>query len=220
MGWPYEFVTLSHEEKLLRREALDYYGRIAHYSALSPLLVLLVLRLVRYAVRSVSGASGGSGGGNAEGSASGRGGRGRGRYEQVPPSPLVKAQRMSPGGQLAARWRMLVWWVGDDVVLGGVSWGQRREWIAGGVWMAWLLALSMLGTGKGQFGHSLSPSFASLIISGLFPRLKLAMLSIHHCHDHQHQHHLEYFNISYFPLPFHSNCTVNYNLITASLPQI
>jgi hypothetical protein len=51
---------------------------------------------------------------------------------------------------LGARWRALLWWLGDDIVFRGVSWGKRDEWLLGLVWTSWLLVLCVLGTGEGQ----------------------------------------------------------------------
>lgn len=49
---------------------------------------------------------------------------------------------------------MIKWWLGEDVWLMGSHWGQRDEWILGIAWTAWLLALSIHGTGKGIFCKS------------------------------------------------------------------
>ncbi|UKZ67274.1 uncharacterized protein TrAtP1_008436 [Trichoderma atroviride] len=53
MGWPYHFLTLSHEEVILRRHTIDYYASVAHYSALAPAVVLIVLRLILRAARPI-----------------------------------------------------------------------------------------------------------------------------------------------------------------------
>ena len=42
MGWPYGVPSLTHEEKLLRRQTIDLYACIAHYSALAPALLFLL----------------------------------------------------------------------------------------------------------------------------------------------------------------------------------
>lgn len=134
MGWPYEFTTLTDEEKQLRRSALDHYAAVAHYSAFAPALAYLLVRLVVHV----------------------RGRRRRGRYQEVPNSPAFKARKLSWSAALAGRGRMVWWWMGDDVYFAGGHWGQRDEWIFGVVWMGWLLALCVVGTGKGEFLHQVS----------------------------------------------------------------
>lgn len=135
MDWPYHFLTLSKEDVLVRRQTIDRYARIAHYSALAPAVTLILLRLVLQAVRLLTRL--------------GRDGGHRGHYSHVPGSPTVKAKRSSGLGMLAARWRALQWWLGGDLVLGGVSWGQRDEWVLGLAWTSWLLVLCVLETGQG-----------------------------------------------------------------------
>lgn len=130
MGWPYEFVTLTDEEKHLRRQSLELHGAIAHYSLIAPLLALTLFKVLRLAVSRFS---------SAEGVA----------YQQVPGSPILKAQRGRVADNLAVRWRKFTWWMGDDVHFFGQVWGQRDEWVLGSVWMLWLLTLSVVGTGKG-----------------------------------------------------------------------
>ncbi|KFH41859.1 metalloreductase-like protein [Hapsidospora chrysogenum ATCC 11550] len=135
LGWPYEFLTLSDEDKELRRQSLAFYAGIAHLSALLPVLVLPLIRLIHH---------------RAAGSNNRRGG-----YEAVPGSPAVKARRESggggDGGLVTGQWRTRLawWWMGDDVrFLGRHRLGQRDEWIVGVVWATWLLVLSVLGTGR------------------------------------------------------------------------
>lgn len=136
MSWPYHFLTLSKEDVLVRRHTIDHYARIALFSALAPAIIAILVRLVLRAARPLLRL--------------GRDGGGRGRYSHIPGSPTVKAQRSSGLGALAARWRALMWWLGDDVVLGGVIWGQRDEWVLGLLWTSWLLVLCVLGTGEGE----------------------------------------------------------------------
>lgn len=139
MGWPYHFLTLSQEEVLLRRHTIDYYASVAHYSALAPAVVLVVLRLIQRAARPIRRLGGYDDDTD------------RGQYAHVPGTPTLKAQHNSALGTLAARWRAVRWWFGDDVVFLGVSWGQRDEWLLGLGWTGWLLMLCVLGTGEGQF---------------------------------------------------------------------
>lgn len=130
MGWPYKFITLSDEEKHLRRLSLESHARIAHWSAFAPALLYLVLRLVGRVRRM-------------------RARRRGGRYAGVPGSPAVKARRLSPLGELERNWDSIAWWLGGDVEAFGARWGQRDEWLLGGAWMAWLLVLCVQGTGQG-----------------------------------------------------------------------
>jgi hypothetical protein len=134
MAWPYEFQPLNHEEVLLRRQSLDLYACIAHYSALALVLPFLIYRLLRRVAAQIKSGSSSE----------------QGRYTAVPRSPTVKAQSQSSPGRFATHWRKLVWWLGDDVFFAGSHWGQRDEWILGTIWTAWLLILCVKGTGKGK----------------------------------------------------------------------
>ena len=129
MGWPYHFITLSDEEKVLRRQSLAFYAAVAHLSAFVPVLVFLLFRLVRYA-RGRLASSNGNGG-----------------YQAVPGSPALKAQRMSG---VASPWARLVWWMSDDVYVMGRRWGRRDEWVVGLLWTAWMLVLCVHGAGQGN----------------------------------------------------------------------
>lgn len=142
MGWPYEFTGLTTEQKHLRREALDRYAAIAHFSAFAPAAVFLLVRLARYALRFRPGFAA----------------DGHGEYQEVPRSPVVKARRLGVPGGLGARWRMLCWWMADDVYFAGAHWGRRDDWIFGLSWAAWLLALCVVGTGTGQLPRCLISS--------------------------------------------------------------
>ncbi|KAF4445517.1 hypothetical protein F53441_10770 [Fusarium austroafricanum] len=125
MGWPYEFLTLSDEEKHQRRLTLDYYAFIAHLSAFAPMLLFIVIRLVNRVRR---GRNGG--------------------YQQVPGSPGVKANRQRWITRVLEKGPMVQWWLGEDVYFMGSHWGQRDEWVLGIAWTIWLLILSIHGTGK------------------------------------------------------------------------
>ncbi|KAK2592048.1 hypothetical protein QQS21_010248 [Conoideocrella luteorostrata] len=161
MGWPYGFPALSHEEKLLRRQSLDLYACIAHYSALAPAVIFLVYRIVRH-VASRAG----------HGSTSTE----QGRYTPVPRSPISKAHQQGSVGRLASQWRRLTWWLGDDVRVAGSHWGQRDEWILGAVWTAWLLVLSVKGTGKDYF--HLTKRFGIIAVSQLPIQYLLALKAL------------------------------------------
>ena len=133
MAWPYAFITLNDKEKELRRVALDHYASIAHYSAFAPALVYLLYQLVARVLR-----------------------KRHGGYQEVPNSPALKASKLSFSADKARQWRGFAWWMGDDVYFMGAHWGHRDEWIFGLVWTAWLLVLSVRGTGNGQFLHHVS----------------------------------------------------------------
>ncbi|KAL7938818.1 hypothetical protein V8C35DRAFT_289266 [Trichoderma chlorosporum] len=162
MGWPYHFITLSKEDVLVRRHTIDHYAAIAHFSALAPAVIVILVRLALRASRLLF--------------RHGRDGGNRGRYSHIPGSPTVKAQRSSATGALAARWRVSVWWLGDDVVLGGVSWGQRDEWVLGLAWTSWLLALCVMETGE-DYLH-LTKRFGSIAISQLPIQYLLALKAL------------------------------------------
>ncbi|RFU79189.1 ferric reductase, nad binding [Trichoderma arundinaceum] len=163
MGWLYHFVALTEEDVLLRRQTIDHYARIAHYSALAPAVVFLLLRLLLRAagpVLSIGSHDGGE----------------RGEYTHIPGSPIVKAQRSSSIGTLRAWWRSLLWWLGEDIVFGGVSWGQRDEWVLGIIWTCWLLLLSILGTGE-DYLH-LTKRFGTIAVSQLPIQYLLALKAL------------------------------------------
>lgn len=132
MGWPYEFLDLSHEQKLARRHTLDTYAAIAHFSALAPAVVFLAVRAARRVERTWRNLNGGI------------------NYQQLPRSPVVKANRLSTVGGLGEAWRKFAWWMSDDVYFAGWHWGQRDEWVLGTAWTLWLVLLCVLGTGRGK----------------------------------------------------------------------
>lgn len=130
----YGFPSLTHEEKLQRRESLDLYACMAHYSALAPAVLFLVYRILHRVASQIKPSSS----------------SGYDRYAAVPPSPIVKAQRQGSSGRFTSQWRKIVWWLGDDVYFGRSHWGQRDEWVLGAAWTVWLLVLCVKGTGNGE----------------------------------------------------------------------
>ncbi|CAK3883352.1 related to ferric reductase [Lecanosticta acicola] len=124
----YRFADLTHEQKLQRRELLDWYGFVAQLSVLVPLAatqVYIILSLLRrkWSQRDST---------------------------QVPSSPYAKAQQLEQQfnvSGLAATWRKFSWWCGDAVSISGVYLGTRGEVIGAGIWTLWLLLLSFLDTG-------------------------------------------------------------------------
>ncbi|KAF4976886.1 hypothetical protein FZEAL_6508 [Fusarium zealandicum] len=125
MGWPYEFITLSDEEKHQRRLSLEHYAYIAHLSALAPALVFIIARLIARVARAR-----------------------RGQYREVPGSPPAKAKQRRWISRIMAKWPVMLWWMGEDVYFLGSRWGQRDEWILGVSWTAWMVVLCVCGTGK------------------------------------------------------------------------
>lgn len=131
MHWPYAFLTdLTDEQKAARRDSLSHYASLAHYYAFAPAALFLLLRFVLRVKARIER-------------------RRRGRYSSIPGSPVSKAQRLTNLGDLKAKWTKAIWWLGEDVVLRGESWGQRDEWVLGSLYTLWLLALCVVGTGNG-----------------------------------------------------------------------
>ncbi|KAM7204292.1 putative metalloreductase fre8 protein [Naviculisporaceae sp. PSN 640] len=119
MSWPFEFQDLSPGDKQLRRQELDRYAGYAQLSVFLPLAVGILHKLVTsWASRSR-----------------------RDVYSAIP--NYNKSQR---SGELSPRLRKLSWWLGEDVVAFGKSWGQRDQWIGGAFWGLWLLLLCVLDT--------------------------------------------------------------------------
>ncbi len=127
MGWPYEFIIISPEERHQRRLVLDSYGVYAQLLVLVPCAIGLAIRVSTWVSRVRHGS-----------------------YDAVPDSPALKSQRLSARGAWASRVRRLQWWLGDDVVFMGQHWGQRDQWIFGTLWAAALTTLCVLETGKGE----------------------------------------------------------------------
>ncbi|GAB0134647.1 hypothetical protein EsDP_00003009 [Epichloe bromicola] len=163
MGWPYGFPALSHEEKQLRRQALDFYACMAHYSALAPALVFLLYRVSRRVVYQAGRAS-----------ASNE----QGRYAPLPRSPVVRAhqQGTASASDITIKWRRLTWWLGDDVYFAGSHCGQWDEWVIGALWTAWLLVLTVKGTGNDYF--HLTKRLGAIAVSQLPIQYLLALKAL------------------------------------------
>ncbi|CVK84063.1 related to ferric reductase [Fusarium mangiferae] len=186
MGWPYEFLTLTDEEKHQRRLSLDYYACIAHLSAFVPALLFLVIRLINRV----------------------RKGRNSG-YLQVPGSPGVKANRQRWISRLMEKGPIVKWWLGEDVVFMGSHWGQRDEWVLGTAWTVWLIVLSVHGTGKdylhltkrvGIVATSQMPIQYLLALKALNPYAYL----FHSSHEHLNRYHRVLGRIIYSLLILHA----------------
>ncbi|KAJ3495508.1 hypothetical protein NLG97_g3345 [Lecanicillium saksenae] len=151
MGWPYEFVSLTPEEKHVRREVLDRYGLVAHYSVLAPVLVFGCIHLGRLAYRYATGTLSGV--------------DGQGTYAEIPNSPAIKAHESTAVSQWRTKWVKLRWWMGDEIHFAGANWGRREEWALGLSWTTWLLLLCFLETGKDYF--HLTKRFGIIAVSQL-----------------------------------------------------
>lgn len=130
MGWPYEFLDLSTEEKHLRRQALDRYASYAQLSAFVPVWLFLLYRLTSWAI------------GVAKSS--------KGSYDAIPNSPSLKSRRLSNAGSWGTHARQMQWWLNDEIVLFGQVWGRRDQFIVGTLWGIWLALLCVMGTGSGE----------------------------------------------------------------------
>lgn len=139
MGWPYEFLDLTTEEKAARRKSLHQHASIAHLSVYALVLIFILIYGIIYVARRIQ--------------------RRRRRYHSVAGSPHIKFERLGPLGQLNSRWTKFMWWLGDDVNLFGRHWGQNDEWVLGVVWTLWLLSLCVRDTGNGEL-----PPLCDLII--------------------------------------------------------
>ncbi len=134
MGWPYDFTVLPEADRHLRRQTLDRYAGYAQLSALLPVVLFLLFRTTTWAIRAAKAQ--------------------RGSYDAIPNSPSLKFRRLSSAGTWVTHARQLQWWLGDDIVLFGQTWGQRDQWIGGALWGIWLALLCVLGTGSGVYALS------------------------------------------------------------------
>jgi len=128
MGWPYKFLNLDEAERHARRLTLDRYASYAQLSSLIPVALVLLYRIGRWAAKSA---------------------RSRGSYNAIPNSPALKFERQSERGGWRTQLNKLRWWLAGDVRLFGQLYGQRDQWVFGGLWMMWLLFLCIAETGEG-----------------------------------------------------------------------
>lgn len=148
MAWPWEFLELTHEEKQARRLVLDRYGRYGALFSVSPLIVMLIVRIIFWVVTFVrtryAQGHGSSSTGPAGLSSS------NARYDVIPDSPSLKSRRLTARGSWETWYRRTKWWLSDDVVIFGQGLGQRDLWVGGSLWMAVLLTLCVVETGRGE----------------------------------------------------------------------
>ncbi|PHH77832.1 hypothetical protein CDD80_160 [Ophiocordyceps camponoti-rufipedis] len=117
--WTIQPPTLTPEAKHDRRTTINLYALLAHASTLAPLLTALLTRLLLLHLSRQT------------------------RYARIPTSPSAKAQRRTRTRRLRDALVRVGWWLDDDVV----GFGRRDEWLAGLLWLSWLLTLSIHGTG-------------------------------------------------------------------------
>ncbi|KAI5370211.1 Putative ferric reductase, NAD binding domain, ferric reductase transmembrane component-like protein [Septoria linicola] len=123
----YKFVDLDHEQKLKRRELLDFYGLVAQLSVLVPILAIVVYRFATLGQSRLRDAS-----------------------SATPASPYAKAARLRHGLSFASvqqRWRQISWSCGDPVEIYGLYLGTKGDVGGALIWTLWLLVLSFLDTG-------------------------------------------------------------------------
>ncbi|RYP08680.1 hypothetical protein DL765_008703 [Monosporascus sp. GIB2] len=149
----YSFNYLDQAATQSRRQALNYYGFVAHGSVLIVLILSSVYRAGAFLIR--------------------RSRRDRASYVAVPGSPVLKRQRQNALGSWSATARSAVWWLGDEVTFLGRNWGQRGELVFGSLWAMWLLSLCVIGTGN-DYLH-LTKRFGIVAVSQLPVQYVLAL---------------------------------------------
>ncbi|ERT02756.1 hypothetical protein HMPREF1624_01058 [Sporothrix schenckii ATCC 58251] len=171
MAWPWEFLELSPEERQARRLVLDRYGHYGALFSVSPIVVMLLVRITLWTVafvrmrygQSLRGSSRGSPGSSSSNA----------RYDAVPDSPSLKSRRLTTRGSWESWYRRAKWWLSDDVVIFRQHLGQRDLWVGGGSWMAILLVLCVVETGR-DYMH-LTKRFGIVAVSQLPLQYVLAL---------------------------------------------
>ncbi|KAK1831279.1 Ferric/cupric reductase transmembrane component 2 [Podospora conica] len=121
MAWPYHFMDLNPAEKQLRREALDRYALYAQLSAVVPVVLGMLYRVAKSTLKS----------------------RSKNTYSSVP-NPSLKNRE---SGGWPSTVRKVRWWLADEMAPGKPM-GTRDQWVVGLSWAAWMLMLSVAGTGQ------------------------------------------------------------------------
>ncbi|KAF2875434.1 ferric reductase like transmembrane component-domain-containing protein [Massariosphaeria phaeospora] len=122
----YAFVTLDDDQKLRRRELLEWYPFVAQLSVLAVLALFQLGFLLSWLGR-------------------------RGLEHEPPKSPSLdkrghgKKTWLRKSRQNVHR---ILWWMKKPVVS---NWGTRGEWVGGVIWTVWLLYLSIAQTGNDYF---------------------------------------------------------------------
>ncbi|ROV93532.1 hypothetical protein VSDG_06828 [Cytospora chrysosperma] len=195
MGWPWKFVNLDDEAKHLRRQTLDRYAGYAQLSAFAPIMLFLVFRLFLWTLKTI--------------------GARRGSYDAIPASPSRKILRQSPFGTWEARLQRLQWWLEDDAIFLGQSWGRKDEWAFGLAWGSWMMLLSVLETGD-DYLH-LTKRVGTIAVSQLPLQYLLALKSLNpvafvfkSSHEHINRYHRVLGAIIYGWLLLHAVLYFNY----------
>jgi hypothetical protein len=122
----YEFVTLDEDQKHARRVLLEFYPFVGFLSTLAVLGFFQLGFLITWFTR-------------------------QGLEYERPKSPSFNRRStekwtwLRTSSQTVER---VKWWSRKPVMQG---WGSRAEWIGGTVWTLWLLYLSAVQTGNGEF---------------------------------------------------------------------
>ena len=130
MGWPYQFLNLDEAERHARRLTLDRYASYAQLSSLVPIAAVLLYRAGWWAAKAANSR--------------------KGAYDAIPNSPALKFERETSCRGWKAQVNMLRWWLAGDVELFRQLYGQRDQWLFGGLWTTWLLYLCIAETGQGE----------------------------------------------------------------------
>ncbi|KAJ5491291.1 hypothetical protein N7539_002858 [Penicillium diatomitis] len=176
MGWPYQFLELTSDEKNRRRELLDRYALYAQVSILIPFVLYAVARFCVWLAH----------------------GKGWFRlgYSPLGQLPGVAASTRAKYVQSRTalqRRRKVQWWLEDEFAPG---WGLRGRWIAAIVWALWLLVLCLLHTGNdyihitkrfGIIAASQMPLLFLLSMRTRFSPLTTVLRSSHEHMIHWHQ---------------------------------
>ncbi|EPE02372.1 metalloreductase fre8 [Ophiostoma piceae UAMH 11346] len=155
MHWPWEFQDLTPEERHARRLVLDRYGHYGFLLSVSPAIIMLAVRFTMWAVAffqvyasNYRLAPGDPGSAYPAPSPPATPATSTAPYDGIPDSPSLKSRRLTTRGSWEAWLRRVKWWLSDDVVVFGQSWGQRDEWVVGSAYFAVLLTFCAVETGR------------------------------------------------------------------------
>jgi hypothetical protein len=132
----YHFVDLSDQEKLNRREQLDWYGWVAHISTLLPLLTVQIYMLISRYARSRRTTS-----------------------KSVRRSaPTERSKWMTGPWDCLERFQMyalralriIEWYSDEDIWYAGIHLGTWGCLAFSALWTLWLVTLCVLETGQGR----------------------------------------------------------------------
>ncbi|KAH8903305.1 ferric reductase like transmembrane component [Coniochaeta sp. PMI_546] len=195
MGWPYQFINLDEAERHARRLTLDRYASYALLSDLLPVVLVLLYRIGCWVVKSA--------------------GSRKGYYNAIPNSPALKFERQSETGAWRTQINKIRWWLSGDVQLFGQLYGQRDQWVFGGLWTVWLLFLCVAETGYdylhftkrlGIIAASQFPLQYLLSLKALNPFVPIFRSS----HEQVNRWHRPVGRIVYFLLCLHATFYLNY----------